>query len=283
MSNHHHGPAGDLDSAEAMIELLDLDAEVLHSYLRGAITWVHRLAADLPRPRILDLGSGTGSATLVLAQEFGDAEVLAVDQSAEMLGRIRAKALDLGLAGRIGTLQADLDGPWPAIDAADVVWASLSLHHLADPDRVLGDVFAATRPGGLFAIAEIGSPIRFLPDDIGTGRPGLEERCHAALDEMHTRELPHLGADWGERLARAGFKLVAERTFAIDPGQPLPAATQRYAQVYLRRTRGRLDGMIAAEDLATLDTLIGDGPGSVLHRPDLGVHGTRVIWAGQRP
>jgi SAM-dependent methyltransferase len=284
MSNHHHhGPAGDLDSPDAMIELLDLDAEVLHSYLCGAVAWVHRLAADLPPRRILDLGSGTGSATLVLAQEFGGAEVLAVDQSAELLGRIRAKALDLGLDGRISTLQADLDGPWPAVDAVDLVWASLSLHHLADPDRVLGDVFAATRPGGLFAIAEIGSPMRFLPDDIGMGRPGLEERCHAALEEMHTRELPHLGADWGERLARAGFKPVAERAFPIDPGQPLPAATRRYAQVYLRRTRGRLDGLVAAEDLATLDTLIGDGPGSVLHRPDLGVHGTRIIWAGQRP
>jgi hypothetical protein len=53
--------------------------------------------------------------------------------------------------------------------------------------------------------------------------------------------------------------------------------------VYLRRTRGRLDGVIAAEDLATLDTLIGGGPASVLHRPDLGVRGTRVIWVGQRP
>ena len=281
--HHHHGQAGDLDSPEAMIELLDLDAEVLHSYLCGAAAWIHGLAKDLPHHRILDLGSGTGSATLVLAQEFGDAEVLAVDQSAELLARIRAKALDLGLAGRVSTLQADLDGPWPAVDAVDLGWASLSLHHLADPDRVLADVFAATRPGGLFAVAEIGSPMRFLPDDIGMGRPGLEERCHAALDEMHTRELPHLGADWGERLARAGFKPVAERTFPIDPGQPLPAATPRYAQVYLRRTRGRLDGVIAAEDLATLDTLIGGGPASVLHRPDLGVHGTRVIWVGQRP
>jgi hypothetical protein len=53
--------------------------------------------------------------------------------------------------------------------------------------------------------------------------------------------------------------------------------------VYLRRTRCWLDGVIAAEDLPTLATLIGDGPGSVLHRPDLGVHGTRGIWVGQRP
>ena len=283
MSNHHHGHADDLDSPDAMIELLDLDAEVLHSYLSGAVAWVHHLTADLPHYRILDLGSGTGSATIVLAQEFGNAEVLAVDKSAELLSRITAKALDLGLDGRIRTLQADLDGPWPAIDAVDVVWASLSLHHLADPDRVLRDVFATTRPGGLFTVAEMGSVPRFLPDDIGIGRPGLEERCHAAADELHARELPYLGADWGEFLAKAGFTVVAERTFAIDPEPPLPPATGRYAQVYLRRIRDQLNGVIAAEDLAALGTLIdGDGPGTVLHRPDLGVHGTRTIWVAQR-
>jgi hypothetical protein len=164
------------------------------------------------------------------------------------------------------------------------VWASLSLHHLAGPDRVLGDVFAAIRPGGLFAVAETGSQPRFLPDDIGIGRPGLEARCHAAVAELHARELPYLGADWGERLAHAGFTVVAERTFAIDPEPPLPAATGRYAQVYLRRIRDQLDGMIAAEDLDTLGVLIDpDGPGSVLQRPDLGVHGTRTIWVARRP
>jgi SAM-dependent methyltransferase len=283
-NHHHHVPAADPDSPDAMIELLDLDADVLHSYISGAVAWVRGLAADLPQHRILDLGSGTGSATLVLAQQFGDADVLAVDRSADLLARISAKAVDLGLAGRVSTLQADLDGPWPAIDPVDVVWASLSLHHLADPDRVLRDVFAATRPGGLFAVAEMGSQPRFLPDDIGIGRPGLEARCHAAVAELHARELPNLGADWGQRLAQAGFAVVAERTFDVDPGQPLPAATGRYAQAYLRRICGHLDGVIAADDLATLGTLIdGDGPDSVLRRPDLGVYGTRTIWAARRP
>ena len=263
--------------------MLELDAEVLHDYLSGAIAWVASQAPDRPQYQIIDLGSGTGTAAIALAQRFPGAKVLAVDASAEMLARVQAKAMNLGLDGRIRTLQADLDGPWPAIDAVDVVWASLSLHHLADPDRVLRDVFATTRPGGLFTVAEMGSVPRFLPDDIGIGRPGLEERCHAAADELHARELPYLGADWGEVLAQAGFTVVAGRTIAIDPEPPLPPATGRYAQVYLRRIRDQLNGVIAAEDLAALGTLIdGDGPGSVLHRPDLGVHGTRTIWVAQR-
>jgi SAM-dependent methyltransferase len=282
--DHHHHSGADADSADALVELLELDAEVLHDYLSSAIAWVASQAPDRPRRQIIDLGSGTGTAAIALAQRFPGAEVLAVDASAEMLARVQAKAMNLGLDGRIGTLQADLDGPWPATGPADVVWASMSLHHLADPDRALTEVFASARPGALMAIAEMKSLPRFLPDDIGLGRPGLEARCRAAAAELNAHRLPHLGADWRPRLAKAGFTAVAERTFSIDLDPPLPPATGRYAWLVLRRTREQLDGTLDAEDLATLDTLIEtDGPGSVLHRQDLAIRGARTIWAGRRP
>jgi SAM-dependent methyltransferase len=281
--DHHRHSATETDSVDALAELLDLDAEVFGSYLSAAIAWVKSLAPNLPRPRILDLGSGTGSATVALAQRFDGAQVLAVDQSAELLARVSARAADLGLAGRVDTLQADLDGPWPVTGAVDVVWASMSLHHLAGPDRVLAGVFASIRPGGLFAVAEMDSLPRFLPDDIGLGRPGLEARCHAAAAERQAHELPHLGADWGQRLSQAGFTVVAKRAFAIDLDPPLPASAGRLAQLWLRRIRAHLDGAIGAEDLATLGALTDDGPGGVLRRGDLSVRGTRTIWIGKRP
>jgi len=56
---------------------------------------------------------------------------------------------------------------------------------------------------------------RFLPDDIGLGRPGLEARCHAAAAELNAHRLPHLGADWGQLLAQAGYTAVTERTFGL--------------------------------------------------------------------
>jgi SAM-dependent methyltransferase len=288
MDHHHHSSANhsgaEADSGDALAELLELDAEVLHGYLSGAIAWVAAQAPDKPRHRIVDLGSGTGTAAVALAQRFTGAGVLAVDASAEMLTRVQAKATDLGLDGRIATLQADLDGPWPALGPADVVWASMSLHHLADPGRALREVFASIRPGGLVAIAEMNSLPRFLPDDVGLGRPGLEARCHAAAAELNAHRLPHLGADWGQLLAQAGFTDITERAFSIDTDPPLPAATGRYARLVLQRTRDQLGGTLDAEDLATLDALIdGNGPRSVLHRHDLAVRGTRTIWAAIRP
>jgi SAM-dependent methyltransferase len=291
---HHHSPARTSGKAEAngtaeaeesaMAELLDLDAEVLHSYLSDVTAWVHELAARGPHRRILDLGSGTGTGALALAQRFDGAEVTAVDKSAYLLGRLGEKASDLGVADRVRTVEADLDVAWPAIGPVDLVWASNSLHHMADPDRVLTEIFGALRPGGLLVAAELGSFPRFLPDDIGFGRPGLEARCHAALAEDMAAEIPHLGSDWGSRLNKAGFTIEAERVFTIDLTAPLPAATGRYAQRSLRRMRPALDGLLAADDLAALDTLIdSDDPGGVLRRDDLTVRATRTVWAGRRP
>jgi hypothetical protein len=166
------------------------------------------------------------------------------------------------VADRIRAVQADLDKAWPPAGPADLAWASSSLHHMADPDRVLTEVFAALRPGGLLVVAEMDSFPRFLPDDLGLGHPGLEARCHAALAEGLARELPHLGSDWGSRLSKAGFAIEAERTFTIDLTPPLPPSARRYAQATLQRIRSGMDGRISAGDLATLDTLIDSDPQS---------------------
>jgi SAM-dependent methyltransferase len=288
MSDHHqhqhqHGSGAGTDDP-AMAELLDLDAEVLRTYLADVVTWLHDLTAGRPPHRILDLGSGTGTGTFALLEHFEDADAIAVDLSPHLLHRLDGKARGRGMADRIRTVQADLDAAWPAIGTVDLVWASSSLHHMADPDRVLSEVYEALRPGGVMALAELDSFPRFLPHDLGVGRPGLEERCHAALAEGVAAELPHRGADWGPRLAKAGFVVEGTRTFVIDLEPPLPAAAGRYAQASLRRMRTGLDGRLSADDLAALDTLLdSDGPEGIRRRDDLRVRADRTVWMGRRP
>jgi SAM-dependent methyltransferase len=282
-SHHHHHdqhqPGSEPDEA-ALAELVDLDAEVLHAYLSDVMEWVGELAGGQPR-RILDLGTGTGTGALALARQFEGADVIAVDVSAPMLDRLQAKVRALGMTARIQAVQADLDAEWPVTGPVDLVWASNSLHHMKDPDQVLAWVFAALRPGGLLAVAEMDSFPRFLPDDIG---PGLEARLQAALAEARADELPHLYSDWGPRLGAAGFTVEARRTFDIDLTAPLPAPAGRYAQASLMRLRSGLDGHLSASDLATLSPLLdGGGPGSVLRRDDLTIRTARTAWAAGRP
>lgn len=285
---HGHGAATDDPETQARTEaalagLLELDAEVLRTFHDETAAWVHDQAADLACTRILDLGSGIGIGALALAHYFDKADITALDISPYLLQRLRERAGDLGLADRIHTVEADLDAAWPPLDPADLAWASTSLHHMQDPDRVLATVHAALRPGGLLAVAELDAFPRFLPEDLGFGRPGLEDRCHAALAGHMAEQLPHLGADWGPYLTRAGFTVQAQRTFTIDPARPLPAATGRYARLALQRIRSGVDARVDADDLAALDTLLGDGPEGVLRREDLTVRGARTLWIARRP
>src|SRR6201746_2617421 len=90
--DHDH----DHESTSSPAELLDLDGEALRPYWAQALQLVPAAAGPSVR-RVLDLGAGSGVGTIALAQLFGDAEVLAVDVSAEMLDRINGKARAPGL------------------------------------------------------------------------------------------------------------------------------------------------------------------------------------------
>lgn len=287
---HHQHPAAEIDeaAAAAMMELLDLDAAVLRDYLADLVDWVHDLAAkhagDQPVRRILDLGAGTGTGALALARRFTQAEVTAVDLSNQFLDRLRDKAQAEGLADRIHPLQADLDAGWPPVGAVDLVWASASLHHMADPGRVLADIHAALPPGALFALVEMDAFPRFLPEDAGVGRPGLEDRLHATRTADLADAVPHLGADWGPPLTRAGFAIEAERRITVDLAPPLPAAVRRYAQLSMQRLLIGLGSQLAEDDVAALRILVdGDAPESLLRRDDLIVHAERIVWIARRP
>jgi len=279
--NHGHGHGASHDDGGAgWAELLDLDADVFRDLLGEVTGQVADLAGD-PR-RILDLGAGTGAGTLALARRFPHAEVTAVDASGLLLARLAGKARDLGLADRVHTVEADLDAAWPAVGTVDLAWASASMHHMADPDRVLGEVFSALHPGGLFAVVEMDGFPRFLPDSVGDG---LEPRLRALLAEAHAQELPHLGADWEPPLTRAGFTVEAPRTVTADLAPPVTATARRYAELSLGRLRDRLDGQLSPADRTTLDHLLDptDADDGLPHRKDLTVRTTRTVWLAHRP
>ena len=272
---HHH----DETDEAGLAELLDLDGVVLRGYLDAVVSWVAQ-AAGPAVGRVVDLGAGTGTGTVALARRFPDAQVLAVDASAGMLARLEAAAAAAGVGDRVRTLVADLDAGWPAVADVDLAWAALSLHHVAEPERVLGQVRDALQPGGLLAVTEMATPTRFLPDDLGTGRPGLELRCHAALDAQPAPFDRY--PDWDAALARAGFADVQRRSFTLTPGTPDPA-TGEYARSYLSRIRPRLADDLDADDLATLDLLLDDAsPQGLRQRRDLQVQGRRTGWLARR-
>ncbi|MET7975274.1 L-histidine N(alpha)-methyltransferase [Streptomyces mirabilis] len=276
----HHVHEHEHDTGD-QVEILDLDAEVLAEHLASITAWLP-IGTD-PR-RIVDLGCGTGAGTLALLERFPEAQLTAVDLSAAHLNRLREKAAAAGAADRVRIVRADLDATaWPELGTPELVWASASMHHMPDPDRTLRQVHDLLAPGGLFAVVELAGFPRFLPEDAPEDAPGLEERCHAALDHHHAEQVPHRGADWGTMLTKAGFTVEGERTVTVDIGPPRTEAAGRYALSSLRRMRGGVASALTAEDLAALDRLLDTGsPHSILRRIDLRVRTERTVWAARR-
>jgi SAM-dependent methyltransferase len=277
---HQHG---DFSPAET-VDILDVEGEVLQEFWDDALSWIRRAAEGAPRERLLDLGAGTGTGALGLARYFPGAEVIAIDVAPESLRRLRDKALELGLDSRVTGVEADMDAGWPDLGTFDLTLASMSLHHMSDPSRVLRDVLAATRPGGLIAVAEFAEPLRFLSADPEIGRPGFEDRLIEAVTPAQLEEMPTLGSDWSPRLAEAGWRVLEEREFRIDQNPPSHRSANRYARAWFTRlSHGKADSL-DPEDRTTLAALLADdGEHSLLGRKDLHIRGVRTITLASRP
>ena len=281
-SSRGHGghPEGHAHPGHAeLAETLDLDALILGSYLEEATAWAAGLAATEPRT-IIDVGAGTGAGTLALARRFPNAQVTALDKSAEMLDHALKAAADSGLGSRVAGLEADLGGAWPASATADLMWASSSLHELADPERTMAEMFQALSPGGLLIVLEMDGLPRFLPAKLPAGSDvasGLEARLHAALAGIGWNQHP----DWTAGLERAGF--AVERRHFPTTGGTTPDVAARYARTFLGRIGPALAGTASPADLASLELLLGDGPESLERRGDLVVNGQRTAWAARKP
>lgn len=280
---HQHNHSHESGSDARMLEYRELESAVLPTYWTAALEWVGAAAADLRPERILDLGAGTGIASFALAKRFNGAEVIALDLDADALELVRAKAGKALVADQVVTLEADLDQVWPDLVDIDLTWASMSLHHLAEPERVLRQVYDNTRPGGLIAVAEMGEHLRLLPDDLGVGRAGLEARCLDAQAAEHARTMPTLGSSWGTRLQDAGFAVLDERTLPLDEAAPELPATARFAELRLERFRSGLSEALAADDVDALGMLLDEeSPSFVGRRTDFVVRGARELTLGAR-
>ncbi len=277
---HGHGHAEAASAGPA--DWLDLEATVLRDYWQTVLDRVAAAAAGRGHPRVLDLGAGTGVGTVGLASRLPGAEVVALDVDAGSLERIRTRADRAGVTDRVRVVGADLDLGWPetaGLEPLDLTWASMSLHHMADPGRVLRDVLAATCPGGLLAVAEVVDSLRFLPEQDGD----FEERVVAEVDRAHTEQMPTLRTPWAPRLTDAGWTVVEEVEVPIDvDGAGCPELARFAHTSYARLADGLGDRLSPADAAAVADLVDDAGPGSLLRRGDLRARGTRRLTIARR-
>lgn len=102
---HGHAHGTDIDWAE-MAAYLESEAELFTPLYERALAW---LGKEVTEPGlIVDAGSGPGVVSCLFAEAFPGARVLAVDGSAPLLERARARAERCGVADRFSTLAGEL-------------------------------------------------------------------------------------------------------------------------------------------------------------------------------
>ncbi|PAZ09940.1 SAM-dependent methyltransferase [Streptomyces sp. SA15] len=285
-AGHHHDHT-DIDWTE-MGPLLETQAELFTPLYERALAWLGHKQTE--PGLIVDAGSGPGVVSCLLAEAFPGARVVAVDGAEPLLERARARAGRLGVADRFGTLVGELPGVLDDLDyPADLLWAARSLHHLGDQRAALAAFAARLATGGTLALLEGGLPARFLPRDIGIGRPGLQARLDALQEDWFARmraDLPGAVAeteDWPALMAAVGLRPTGTRSFLLDLPAPTTDRARAYVAASLSRLRDGLGDHLDADDRVTLDRLLApDDEASVHRRPDVFVLAAHTVYTAVR-
>lgn len=130
----------------------DWDDKPLHVATGAAVARAMLAALQLTgTERALEFGAGTGLVSVHMAPHL--ASLVALDGSEGMLGVLRRKCAALGLGQvevREGIVPDDLpEGPF------DLLFSSLTLHHVEDTAALLGALRRRLAPGGRIAIADL--------------------------------------------------------------------------------------------------------------------------------
>lgn len=114
--------------------------------LRPGLDLLARVPLDAPE-RVVDLGCGPGTLTLLLAERWPRAEVAGIDTDEAMLAE--ADGRDTGR--RVSWMPGDL-ATWTAAHRVDVVFSNAALHWVDDHPRVLQHWLGQLAPGGVVAL-----------------------------------------------------------------------------------------------------------------------------------
>ncbi|WP_456826186.1 class I SAM-dependent methyltransferase [Cellulomonas sp. P5_E12] len=183
---------------------------------RTRAAWSARLTGWIPAGPwdVLDLGCGTGSLTVLLA-EAGH-RVTGVDVAPQMIDAARAKA---AAAGATATLVVG-DAAWPDDIEVDVVLARHLLWTLPDPPAALARWVSLVRPGGTLILVEgrwstaetspYTADAPHLPWDGGVTAADLVDAVRPLVSRLRVEQLGDDEALWGAPVTDERYALVAK-------------------------------------------------------------------------
>jgi SAM-dependent methyltransferase len=138
------GYPSELDRVPAMV--LESFAGVANPFSLGRLR---------PGERVLDLGSGAGTDSLVASLMVGpEGSVVGIDMTPEMLGKARAGAEELG-AANVSFVEGEGERMPFSDESFDVVISNGVIDLIPDKDAVFSEIHRVLVPGGRIQVADV--------------------------------------------------------------------------------------------------------------------------------
>lgn len=143
----------------------ELERRAAPDYIRNRLGMLVSRFGSFKGARVLDIGSGSGSSALVMA-DCGVMEIRGVEIDPDMTELANLRAADEGVADRVSFLRLEDTARLPFPDGAfDIVTFNAVIEHIPPSLRapILRDAYRCLKPGGLLVVTE--TPNRAFPYD----------------------------------------------------------------------------------------------------------------------
>lgn len=244
------------------VERITRDGEVALPFVQHVLDAV-RDAGEGEREitRVLDIGPGSGVHTVELARLLPDAHIIALEPSISMGAAISDRAAAEGVEDRVEIRRGELPGGLIGVEDIDLVWASMSLHHVPDEVAALKEIGEVLSDGGVVALVERGEPNQVLPADLGT--EGLADRLNAAYSDFfdnmrHGLDGEVESGDLADMVTEAGFAVSSDELQDVTHEPPLSDDQRAFVAAWTGRTLGQLNDALDEADLEVLREYVDD-------------------------
>ncbi|MEM1202197.1 MAG: bifunctional demethylmenaquinone methyltransferase/2-methoxy-6-polyprenyl-1,4-benzoquinol methylase UbiE [Acidobacteriota bacterium] len=224
------GASGVRPGSGAMFDRIARRYDLINLLMTGGLDrlWRRRAVKALAlgsESRVLDLATGTADVALAVAEHHGDAEVVGLDPSTEMLDIGRGKVTKAGADRRIRLEEGEAEALPYDDDSFDGVTISFGIRNVGDRDAGLREMARVTRPGGRVVILEgtepraglLGWPSRFYMHHVIPRIGGWLSRQAEYRYLQSSIEAFPAPKDFARQMERCGLEVLEVRpmTFGV--------------------------------------------------------------------